>query len=118
MNCKDCKDTGLYQPLIGLPEKCQTCNPYNVIPFTTHLNNLYIVGCRPNVEMPLYQSLLGMGLLQPILAVYEKYRRYRIVDGRNRFVCLCHMRRYAPTVYDRHFPRDEVTIETRLSDEL
>ncbi len=25
MNCKECKDTRVYQPLIGPPEPCQAC---------------------------------------------------------------------------------------------
>ncbi len=113
MNCRDCKDTGFYQPLIGPREKCQTCLPYDTFPITVRFAAVYHMGPPLCYKPPLADSLVVLGLQVPLQVFYEK-GRYCIIDGKHRFAALCHIRKVLPSVFERICPNNTVLVQTHV----
>ena len=107
MTCKDCNDTRKYQPLIGPPEKCQTCSDTLV-----SFGRLYHIGPPAIYDMGLGNSLINMGLIQPLF-VFLDGEHYCIIDGKKRFAVLCHFKINNPKIFKRICPDNKVSIQVK-----
>lgn len=110
MNCKDCNNTGLYQPLCGPPEKCQSCLP---LPFLVSLDKLYFLGPPVAHDINIMYSLTVNGLKEPLSVFYDS-GRYCIIDGKKRFAALCYLKQILLPMFNRICPNNEVSIQVRV----